>query len=425
METHSDWQAAVFRVAKGSSPQRADGAAADTGEWASAGFVGTAFVCARDGDISYLLTCAHVVDAAGSGNLRINNQSAEVVFKHQPPVDIALLTVRGLPADTPILPLPEGASHACRESLDAITYGWTGYDGGGSFARGKLHLQVTGGRDLESDWSVRQGIPVRAWDLKVKQQTPADVLHGGYSGAPMLDPVSRRVVALISHQQSGDIVSGHAMDLALLDLLPDPELRRVRELSAAAPPVDDYDYRFQPVSDGLAYMLDHDEQLPTLKLEADPPARYRDRDYYLLPACRSDRPSLLAEHLMLDRDHRLLRSDREAAECISGPGSPADYSEHAFWNVLTRKLLPDYGPNNGDAQDGVWQVLNRRSLTVLYTSVELTVSNTDIRTYINGAMAALDKLPPLDDDKRLVVLFACLRPEWRWLPRPLRERLVE
>ena len=134
----TDWQRAVFRV---TATPRSPPDLEPRGGYVARDLLGTAFVCARDGDTSYLLTSGHVLATACKGTIKVGDKGdVDLILCHPWPFDIALLKVKGLP-DGPVLPLARDPAAAWRRQLPAVTYGWWG---------GRRGLHSQGPRDYRS-----------------------------------------------------------------------------------------------------------------------------------------------------------------------------------------------------------------------------------------------------------------------------------
>jgi len=159
---------------------------------------GTGFVIFRDTSMTYLLTCAHVIDdVGGAEQVNAGGMIALVVasgVKENPnldvyyPADLAVLRVETL-LDQPVL------------NMSLIGQKGTSFTTAGFQLFSKAFLirplqGVLGERvGLESRAS---GIRIRAWDLKINGDYG---LQPGYSGSPVVDSRKGSVFAVVSHRQ--------------------------------------------------------------------------------------------------------------------------------------------------------------------------------------------------------------------------------
>ena len=165
----------------------------------------------------------------------------------------------------------------------------------------------------------------------------------------MVDRASGRVVAIVSHEKGGQ--HGHAVELSVLDLLPDltsnqvQELKRVRQLAADEPPLALDDYGSDDLYAGIVHMLDHEQQLEPLleavkRVEGGSQA---DRACFLVPARDSDSPDSLAEHLIVVSDEKRLREQAQQprlALYIRAPDTHDEDPGNWFWPALIDAVMP-------------------------------------------------------------------------------------
>lgn len=167
---------------------------------------GTGFVIWQEGNLSYLLTCAHVAeDAGGEGNMKAGGCEAQLVAcGSRNGADLAILQAEGLNAPPLLL------RDAGRKDMEFSVAGFTEFDRKqGQFVfrplRGVLGNQIF----FESD----QGGSVAAWDLKIEDDF---FLKPGYSGSPVFDEATGEVFAVASHSQT-DGKKGHAVSVTGLE----------------------------------------------------------------------------------------------------------------------------------------------------------------------------------------------------------------
>lgn len=152
--------------------------------------IGTGFIIFQDSTASYVLTCAHVVNAVGGrGSVQVDRWDAEVIaYGFEPKeegLDLAILRVEGL--KKPIINLWT----FCQEGDPFKVYGYHRFDDKRTYRRvcveGKLDKQAV----VRSD-----GEDIRAWDLIV---TGDNLLKSGCSGAPVLNQ-RNEAIGIITHQ---------------------------------------------------------------------------------------------------------------------------------------------------------------------------------------------------------------------------------
>ena len=170
--------------------------------------LGTAFVCGREGTTHYLLTCWHVVETTiGQAHLSVEGRKARVIALGDKALDLALLAVDNLP-ETEILEL----SNAGHKQMPFRTIGHFWAD---------EKQDVTDSRPLEGrlgqDRDRSSGVyAVAGWEFKLfVEDEEFDRIREGYSGAPVFDPHSGQVIAVISHRQGDE--RGQAIDVSNLE----------------------------------------------------------------------------------------------------------------------------------------------------------------------------------------------------------------
>ncbi len=154
---------------------------------------GTGFVIYRQGNTSYLLTCAHVVNDIGSGKkLLAGNKTAEIVAcsDNSNASDLAVLKVEDL-LDAP--PLKLGVLD--NPYSDCETAGYWLYDKSNErYLVERIHGKL--GKQVGLSSRGRAGF-VRAWEFEVEGGTN---LQPGYSGSPVIDELTNSVVGVISYR---------------------------------------------------------------------------------------------------------------------------------------------------------------------------------------------------------------------------------
>lgn len=150
---------------------------------------GTAFVIHHDITSCYLATCAHVIkDLGGPENVRIGSTLASVIAYDPDGPDIAILKVNRILGNT-CLPLmsPDQNVHSF------IAAGFQLY------GKNYLAREIKGELGDKVELLFRnQSSRASAWDIEIDENYR---LQPGFSGAPVVDPVSGNVIGIISHRQ--------------------------------------------------------------------------------------------------------------------------------------------------------------------------------------------------------------------------------
>ena len=170
---------------------------------------GTGFAIKQDGNISYILTCAHVViDIGGEENIRIEDNPAQVIaIGSTDGIDLAVLKVEGL-GKLPTFRL-RVLGH---RDMPFLTRGFGDFDKQQYAARslrGVLGDEIT----LVSDTHEER---IDAWDLKIENDTFSE-LKPGYSGSPVYDENTGIAFAVVSHGRG--VKKGQAISIANLGLI--------------------------------------------------------------------------------------------------------------------------------------------------------------------------------------------------------------
>lgn len=147
---------------------------------------GTGFLFHRILSTSYVLTCAHVIDAVGhDDSIRIDGKQANlVVFGEKDGLDLAVLAVDDMSAR---MLLPISSSAFLGQPVSII-----GFSKEGVY---KVLKEVTA--KLYSSFEIEildQGERTEAWYLSVEDSSPP--LLKGYSGSPVIDQKSNTVVGI-------------------------------------------------------------------------------------------------------------------------------------------------------------------------------------------------------------------------------------
>jgi hypothetical protein len=180
---------------------------------------GTGFVICQVRGITYVLTCAHVVeDIGGAEKIQVDGiQGSLVVSGQEAGLDLAVLKVDGLRQRFPFA-CCVGAETG--KEFRAIGFQSFGKDVGGKDQN--LLQPLSGSLGEPSGLQLRQGSDrIKAWELRIADDYS---LQPGYSGSPVIDKVTDKVVAVVSHRQ-GD-KSGLAISIEELQkiwILPNSE----------------------------------------------------------------------------------------------------------------------------------------------------------------------------------------------------------
>jgi|GEM_PF-2357612 len=183
---------------------------------------GTGFVIHRDGDRTYLLTCAHVIkDVGGKDCILVEEMQARCVASSDiKGFDLAVLCVDNL-LDKQILKLSAGG----RKGSEFKSTGFFEY----SEEKKRMSEPIEGvlGKQKQVIDSKRRA---RAWQLKCDENSR---LQRGYSGSPVVDSLSEQVIGVVTNMEGGG-ETGQAISIEALsniwEAIP-PEL--LNELSAS------------------------------------------------------------------------------------------------------------------------------------------------------------------------------------------------
>ena len=216
--------------------------------------IGTGFVIYREAETTYLLTCAHVVEAVGGkDNVQIYGQPATVIASSDvKDFDLAVVQVKNLPKINDPLKLQlqnsgqketsvkMGACHchfferksmyACQWLDGATASQWFRF----FFAKGDtLRVNIPGHylyssekkrcfRTIQGSLNKSQSIDRKnqqtgnnaiAWNIEIKVP---DKLEQGYSGSPVIDKDSGVVIGVVTNmekdKQKGQIISIEALE---------------------------------------------------------------------------------------------------------------------------------------------------------------------------------------------------------------------
>jgi|GEM_PF-3597393 len=165
---------------------------------------GSGFAIRREQDMTWIVTCAHVVeDVGGAGCIQIDGRPAEILAcGKSDEIDLAVLRVAGLGS----LPLALGLTG--KDGLHCTITGYASLNSGSPLKRAESLQGTLGYAELKHP----DGTRIEAWRLWIDSKI---LLEGGYSGSPVIDTASGLVFAVTSHSiAKGE--SGYAISLANL-----------------------------------------------------------------------------------------------------------------------------------------------------------------------------------------------------------------
>ena len=385
-----DWTKVVYRIEGADAGHRGQG---------------TGFVCARASGAVLVVTCWHLVREIGREHLRIQGLPCELVSDDgDDDLDLAVLRVPGLACAAPLTVAPGGDTDLMIETF--------GYEPVGRPLSGTL------GAKTSRPHTTGQDVP--AWDYYLREGARAlEQIKDGYSGAPVCDARTHRVVAVITHRQGTD--KGFAIDIG--------NLPRVYPPAAAwlvAPevepeleePADEYGVEADAP---LAKLLDHAEQLAPIRALLAGAAG--DRAIALVEACSEDWPSYLADHIHLQPWPEQPGDPQEAV-----PLRLTRFDGEAFWQALIDELpRARHAAEEAGKRLAVRDWINGARLRVLYVPVELERHGRHLPEIIRGADAALASLGGFAPGTRVLVLFVYVRARAKppfWWPLYARFRLT-
>ncbi len=172
---------------------------------------GTGFVVHQRESTYYVVTCYHVLrDVGGPDKIRVENLPAKLVaFDEEDGFDLAILEIEDLPNASPLILGSWG-----ERGNQFVIKGFGIFDlKTEKYAmrplRGILGEQI----QLESK---RQTARINAWDLLLPEEYYA--LRKGYSGSPVIDNATGKVIAVASHRQ-GEGSRGNAISISALSVI--------------------------------------------------------------------------------------------------------------------------------------------------------------------------------------------------------------
>lgn len=364
--------------------------------------LGTAFVCGKEGSKYYLLTCWHVVETIGPDCLSVMGCKANVVAHGDKALDLALLEVDAacksdLWAETEILALATGGEAG--QPFHTIGHFWAD----------EKEQDVTDSRQLNGELGNirRKGSSryrnVSGWEFKITiTEDIFDRIRAGYSGAPVLDPASGLVIAVISHQQGDQY--GHAIDVSnLMEIY------------------DNADAFFEPLKGGeyggsvpwIVKTLDHVRQTPPMRgwlQDSKKPV------VALVEGHVEDLPKYLADDVFLDPWPALEDIPQEATTLNS---LRFGEDENAFWKAAYHAIPTSLQASEHEqVREAVRAWLRGRKQHLFYLSIDIMQYGWRLPRLANAAQAFLTELAHRDPSMRLLVLIVCQpqqdRFPWWW-----------
>jgi hypothetical protein len=212
--------------------------------------LGTGFVVFQDKNqgLTYLLTCAHVVDAVGGKEqVKAANFPAKVVASGEAKeIDLAVLQVEGLLDKLPL--------RLCIASGEGKPFVIIGYY---KFSGKKAFRKLSGTLGSQFGFSSNDNSQnFNAWDLKIISDE--HYLEPGYSGSPVIDQANNGLVLGVVSDRTGNGDKGVAISIEALkevwkemprNLISSPP-------SPVSPPVSPYDSRYETIIDAFSFGID-------------------------------------------------------------------------------------------------------------------------------------------------------------------------
>ncbi len=162
---------------------------------------GTGFIIATKQKITYIATCAHVINNLGGIDyVKVAGQKAEVVNGLLPGLDLAILSTTP-PLEKPAISLQTEVFLECEVRIEGFSrlVDMTVFD--------TLDGKLTREREIECD-----NQRIRMWELNTE-----DGLDGGYSGSPVVHKETNCAIAVIVHSRGSK--AGNAVSVEGLNLL--------------------------------------------------------------------------------------------------------------------------------------------------------------------------------------------------------------
>jgi hypothetical protein len=360
------------------------------------GILGVGFLCKGADSAAYVITCWHVVqDRDNPGKalpVTFNGRHCDLASEPgDTELDLAVLRVDGF-RDSKALRLGQCAG----EGRSFETFCYDASTGRHLFTRFEERLAINSRAKARS---------LPAWRFTLSSRSgDEETVHEGYSGAPLYDPETGTVAALITHQVTGTS-EGQAIDLGNLHWVfaQAPGLFADGVHSREVHADDEYSAL---LGEAVIKLLDHDEQLDDIdaRLRGDDTSPASDRPVFLVEACSDDWPHYLADHLHLRAWHDPGTTPPRSLS-LDLRGRHAD----AFWEALLA-LIPraceQADPEVRRALVRDW--VNEVDLRVVYIDLPLRRHWHRLPTLLRGAHHSLQALGGFRPGSRLVVLFALI-----------------
>ena len=152
---------------------------------------GTGFVVSSRSGTVHLLTCAHVLrDVGGNEKVEVEGKKAiAIVTGEEEGLDLAVLRVEGLGIKEELK-----LGKAGEEKREFLTAGFQQIT-----SKTRLLKSLRGKLENRIELSAKRlGERVKGWELSLEEEGG---LKSGYSGAPIVEEESDRVIGVISHKQ--------------------------------------------------------------------------------------------------------------------------------------------------------------------------------------------------------------------------------
>lgn len=165
---------------------------------------GTGFIIRQTSSVAHILTCDHVIeDVGGVEQILADGQNTTVVSSGQDiGLDLAILRVEGL-WNKPAL-----QTQGCGEKDRTVVM--AGFQ---SYAKGHLIRPLRCTLGNQGGLQINGGERIPVWDLQIVDDNYN--LEPGYSGSPIVDAATEKIVGIVSHRQGGRI--GLAISIEALD----------------------------------------------------------------------------------------------------------------------------------------------------------------------------------------------------------------
>jgi hypothetical protein len=178
---------------------------------------GTGFVIHISDRATYVLTCAHVINAVGGPNrVIVDSVSARVIsIGEMDSLDLAVLRIdEALFDQDKNRRQPFGLSPLGKKGLAISIIGFTEYDNG----KYRIGKPIEGKLGASLDYIPARGsVRFEGWNLEIGEGL-GSFLEPGYSGSPVIDLQSGNVLGIV-HYREGKGETGKAISIDYLDSL--------------------------------------------------------------------------------------------------------------------------------------------------------------------------------------------------------------